>query len=53
MSRMVVRRTPPETNRRTWGHGILWLLTGLIFFAMLVALLLALDWLDPQGSRLF
>ena len=52
MSRMVVRRTPPETNRRTWGHGMLWLLTGLIFFAMLVGLLLALG-LDPQGSRLF
>ena len=49
---MVVRRTPPETNRRTRGRPLLWLLTGLIIFAMLVGLLLALDWIDPQGSRL-
>jgi hypothetical protein len=32
---------------------MLWLLTGLIFFAMLVGLPLALDWIDPQNSRLF
>ena len=48
---MVVSRTPAETNRRTRGPS--WLLTGLILFAVLVGFLLALDWLDPQGSRLF
>jgi len=48
---MVVRHTPPETSRRTRG-GLLWLFMGLIFFAMLVGLVLALDWIDPQGSRL-
>ena len=48
---MVVRHTPPETSRRTRGT-LLWLLMGLIFFAMLVGLVLALDWIEPQGSRL-
>ena len=31
---------------------MLWLLTALIFFAMLAGLVLALDWIDPQASRL-
>ena len=50
---MLVRRTPPEPNRRTRGHALLWFLTALIFFVMLAGLVLALDWFDPQGSRLF
>ena len=53
MARMVARLTPAETNRRSRGRPMLWLLTGLIFFAMFAGLLLALDWIDPQRSRLF
>jgi hypothetical protein len=32
---------------------MLWLLVGLLIFAMFAGLLLALEWIDPQGSRLF
>jgi hypothetical protein len=31
---------------------MLWLLTGLAIFAMFAGFVLALDWIDPQGSRL-
>jgi hypothetical protein len=50
---MAARHTPTETIRRTRGRPMLWLLTGLLIFAMFAGLLLALDWMDPQGSRLF
>ena len=49
----VARPTPAETNRRTRGRPMLSLLTGLSFFAILLGLLLALELLDPQSSRLF
>ena len=32
---------------------MLWLLAGLFIFTLFAGLALALDWLDPQGSRLF
>jgi hypothetical protein len=32
---------------------MLWLLAGSIFFALLVVLVILVDWIDPQGSRLF
>ena len=42
-----------ETTRRTGVRPLSWLVAGLAFFAILVGLLLGLDWIDPQGSRLF
>ena len=44
---------PSETNRRTRGRPMLWLLTSLFIFSMVAGCVLALDWLDPQNSRLF
>ncbi len=32
---------------------MLWLLAGLLIFALFAGLVIALEWLDPQGSRLF
>ena len=32
---------------------MLWLLMGLFIFALFAGLVLTLDWLDPQGSRVF
>ena len=32
---------------------MLWLLIGLFIFAMFAGVLVALDWIDPQASRLF
>ena len=32
---------------------MLWLLIGLFIFAMFAGVLVALDWVDPQASRLF
>ncbi len=32
---------------------MMWLFVGLFVFALLAGFVLALDWLDPQGSRLF
>ena len=30
-----------------------WLFLGLFVFALFAGFVLALDWIDPQGSRLF
>jgi hypothetical protein len=30
---------------------MLWLLSGLFIFALFAGFVLALDWMDPQGSR--
>ena len=32
---------------------MLWLLIGLFIFAIFAGVLVALDWIDPQASRLF
>ena len=32
---------------------MLWLLMGLFIFALFAGFVLTLDWLDPQGSRVF
>jgi hypothetical protein len=32
---------------------MVWLLMGLVVFALFAGLVLALDWMDPQGSRHF
>jgi len=32
---------------------MLWLLLGLFVFALFAGLVLALDWINPQGSSLF
>ena len=50
---MATRTAPTETNRRTRGRPMLWLLTSLFIFSMVAGCVLALDWLDPQNSRLF
>jgi hypothetical protein len=45
---MATRRTPQR------GHGAaLWLFAAMLIFALLVGLALALDWIDPENSRLF
>jgi hypothetical protein len=49
---MAIRRTPTETPR-TRGRPVLWLLMGLFIFALFAGFVLALDCIDPQGSRLF
>ena len=48
---MAIRRAP-ET-KRTWTRPLLWLLVGLFLFVLFALLALALDWIDPQNSRLF
>jgi hypothetical protein len=49
---MTTRPAPNEMRRRTRGRPMLWLLIGLFIFAMFALVLLAVDWIDPQGSRL-
>jgi len=49
---MAIRPTPTETKRRR-GHPMLWLFMGLCIFALFAGFALALDWIDPQNSRLF
>lgn len=49
---MATRPTPTETKQRR-GYPMLWLLLGLFIFALFAGFVLALDWIDPQGSRLF
>jgi hypothetical protein len=49
---MAIRPTPTETKRRR-GHPMLWLFMGLFIFALFAGFALALDWIDPQNSRLF
>ena len=46
------RPTSTEIKRRR-GHPMLWLLMGLFIFALFAGFVLILDWLDPQGSRVF
>ena len=50
---MAIKRTPTETKPRTQSRPVFWLLTGLFIFAMFAGFALALDWIDPQNSRLF
>ena len=49
---MAIRPAPTETKPRR-GHPMLWLFMGLFFFALFAGFALALDWIDPQNSRLF
>ena len=50
---MATRPARNETRRGTRGRPILWLLIGLFVFAIFAVVLLAVDWIDPQRSRLF
>ena len=50
---MATRPAPNETRRRTQGRTMLRFLTGLFIFAMFAGVPLAVDWIDPRGSRLF
>jgi hypothetical protein len=50
-----VNLTPPiptETKQRR-AYPMFWLFLGLFIFALFAGFVLALDWIDPQGSRLF
>ena len=50
-----VNLTPPiptETKQRR-AYPMFWLFLGLFIFALFAGFVLALDWMDPQGSRLF
>jgi hypothetical protein len=49
---MAIKPTPTETERRR-GYPMLWLLVGLFIFALFAGFALVLDWIDPQGARLF
>ena len=48
-----VNRIPPTTETKQRGHPMLWLFMGLFIFALFAGFALAIDWMDPQGSRLF
>jgi hypothetical protein len=46
-------RTPPAEPNPTRRSLMLWLLVALSIFALLAGFALALDWIDPERSRLF